>query len=155
MYHCVHILVMQTGYPAHARSALFCMNTCDASQAQFGPERVHKGGGGHMGSCLSEGIVSNEMPLKFRILLRGCPGWGYAWAYLLGGAIVGVSLQIHRITSDSWFTPCPNTTLVLHVSPKRSCISSIIQVTPPNPCQAGATSHKHRGWQQVQTLLPL
>ncbi len=37
-----------------------------------------------MGSCLSEGIVSREVPLEFRMLFRGCPCLGYAWAYLLG-----------------------------------------------------------------------
>lgn len=31
-----------------------------------------------MGSCLSEGIVSSEVPLRFRMLLRGCPAFGYA-----------------------------------------------------------------------------
>ena len=89
-------------------------------------------GGTHMGSCLSEGIVSKEVPLKFRILLRGCPCWGYAWAYLLGGAIVGASLQMHHITSESWFTCCPNTDLVLHcVSPRSSITSSITHISSP------------------------
>ena len=47
-----------------------------------------------MGSCLSEGMVSSELaPLGFRMLLKGCPGFGYACAYLLGRAIVDTSLQ--------------------------------------------------------------
>ena len=47
-----------------------------------------------MGSCLSEGMVSRELaPLGFRMLLKGCPDFGYAWAYLLGNAMVSTSLH--------------------------------------------------------------
>lgn len=49
-----------------------------------------------MGSCLSEGMVSRELaPLVFRMLLKGWPDFGYAWAYLLGNAMVSTSLQVN------------------------------------------------------------
>ena len=55
-----------------------------------------RGGDAHMGSCLSEGMVSSELaPPGFRMLLKGCPAFGYAWAYLLGNVMVSTSLQIN------------------------------------------------------------
>ncbi len=58
-------------------------------------------------------MVSSELaPLGFRMLLRGCPGLGYAWAYLLGRAIVDTSLHGScHIQGAASFTP-PDFTLL-------------------------------------------